>query len=404
MKFFPLLGFCALAAIAQGSDFDDVIDRINSILSFGALDNNLRARVSGTLDMEFYHFEQPAPALINSSSDNLFNPRLTLFADVQYGSVLYFFAETRVDRGFDPSAHGATARLDEYALRVTPWSDERFSVQLGKFATVVGNWVPRHLSWDNPFINAPLVYENVTPINDKEAPASPLDFVSRFHNEKYEFNPVIWGPNYTTGMSVSGRVDRFDYAVEVKNASLSSRPESWSATEVGFDNPTVSGRIGFRPSQMWNIGISASEGPYLRPEVFSLPNGRDISDYREFLVGQDVSFAWHHLQIWAEFYEASFQVPRVGDADTFAYYLEAKYKLAPQVFVAARWNQQLFGDVEDALHVDHQWGHDLGRIDFSVGYRFTENTQLKLEYSFQKETSGPGNENNIVAAQLTVRF
>ena len=203
MKFLPLLAFFAFAASVQGADFDDVIDRINSILTFGALDNDLRARVSGTLDMEFYHFEQPAPGLIDSSSDNLFNPRLTLFADVQYKSVLYFFAETRIDRGFDPSARGAAARLDEYALRVTPWSDERFSVQIGKFATVVGNWVPRHLSWDNPFINAPLLYENVTPINDKEAPASALDFVSRFHSEKYEFNPIIWGPNYATGLSVS---------------------------------------------------------------------------------------------------------------------------------------------------------------------------------------------------------
>jgi len=404
MRVLPLLGFCALTAVVRGADFDDVVDRINSTLTFGTPDNNLRARVSGTLDMEFYHFEQPAPALIDSSSDNLFNPRLTLFADVQYKSILYFFAETRVDRGFDPAARGATARLDEYALRVTPWSDERFSVQLGKFATVVGNWVPRHLSWDNPFINAPLVYENVTPINDKEAPASLMDFVSRFHNEKYEFNPVIWGPNYTTGLSISGRVDHFDYAVEVKNASLSSRPESWSATEVGFDNPTVSGRLGFRPSQMWNFGVSASEGPYLRSEVAGLPNGRGLSDYREFLIGQDVSFAWHHLQLWAEFYEASFEVPRVGDAGTFAYYLEVKYKLAPQIFLAARWNQQLFGDVEDAFHVDHQWGHDLARVDFSVGYRFTENMQLKLEYNFQKETSGPGNENNFVAAQLTVRF
>src|ERR671935_240996 len=77
-------------------------------------------------------------------------------------------------------------RLDEYALRITPWQDGRFTLQLGKFATVVGNWVPRHLSWDNPFINAPLVYDNFTAIQDKFAPISPLYFIaSPYLNPKY---------------------------------------------------------------------------------------------------------------------------------------------------------------------------------------------------------------------------
>ncbi len=393
-----------LAVTAKAAEIDQWIDQIDRALTFSALDNNLRARLSGTFDLEFYHFEQPAPALIDSGSDGLVNPRLTLFADVQYGHVLYFFAETRLDRGFDPSDRGASLRLDEYALRITPWSDDRFSFQAGKFATVVGNWVPRHLSWDNPFIDAPLVYENVTQISDKEAPASALDFANRV-SEKYGFNPVIWGPDYTTGFSISGRIDQFDYAAELANASLSARPESWSATEIGFDHPTVSGRVGYRPSPTWTFGVSMSEGAYFRPEASAtLPNGRDAGDYKELLIGQDVAFAWRHLQIWAEFYETRFEVPRVGDADTFAYYLEAKYKLTPQLFVAARWNQELFGTVGDSSGVGVQWGHDLGRIDLAVGYRFTENTQIKLQYSFQKETSGPGDENNIFAAQFTVRF
>ena len=61
-------------------------------------------------------------------------------------------------------------RLDEYAIRVSPLKDIPLSVQVGKFGTVVGNWVPRHYSWDNPFINAPLPYENVTGVWDSEAP------------------------------------------------------------------------------------------------------------------------------------------------------------------------------------------------------------------------------------------
>src|SRR5437773_1363310 len=226
---------CLFACTACAFDIDDSLDRLDSALTLSAFQDNLRARLSGTLDLEIYHFEQPAPGLINSDIDTLFNPRLTLFLDAQIGSQIYFFAQSRLDRGFDPSDHGAQVRLDEYALRVTPWEDGRLTVQVGKFATVVGNWVPRHLSWENPFINGPLVYENVTPISDKIAPASPLDFVHRFEPEaKYEFNPVIWGPSYTSGISVSGRLGKFDYAAEMKNSSLSSRLESWNLTDVGF--------------------------------------------------------------------------------------------------------------------------------------------------------------------------
>src|SRR5438132_5924549 len=259
---------CVFACTACAFDVDYFLDRLDTALSISAFHDNLRVRLSGTLDLEIYNFEQPAPGLIDSNIDTLFNPRLTLFLDTQIGSQIYFFAQSRLDRGFDPSNHGAQIRLDEYALRVTPWEDGRLTAQIGKFATVVGNWVPRHLSWDNPFINAPLVYENVTPIQDKSAPYSPLYFIyAPYYYEKYAFNPVIWGPSYASGISISGRLGRFDYAAEIKNASLSSRPESWNVTETGFDNPTFTGRLGFRPNEAWNFGLSASEGAYFRPEA-----------------------------------------------------------------------------------------------------------------------------------------
>src|SRR6516164_11561138 len=76
----------------------------------------------------------------------------------------------------------------------------------------------------------------------------------------------------------------------------------------------------------------------------------------------------------AEFYEVRFQVPRVGNADTFAYYFEAKYKFTPQLFGALRWNQQLFGTVSDGGGGSIRWSQDLGRADIAVGYRFTSHT------------------------------
>jgi hypothetical protein len=153
---------------------------------------------------------------------------------------------------------------------------------------------------------------------------------------------------------------------------------------------------------MWNLGVSASAGPYLTSDAASsLPVGRGLGDYRELVLAQDLSFAWHHLQLWAELYEARFEVPRIGNADTLAYYLEAKYKLTTQLFGALRWNQQLFGTIRDEDH-RAKWGNDIWRIDAALGYRFTDYLQGKVQYSFSQESSQMGG--HLFAAQLTVKY
>lgn len=405
MKALRLAGFCFLALMAGALRADDFIDQLDNALTRSAFHDYLRFRFSGLIDLEAYHFDQPAPGLINSEDHNLINPRLTLFLDAQAGPYVYAFAEARLDRGFDPADRGARLRLDEYAIRITPWSEGFFNLQLGKFATVVGNWVERHLSWDNPFVTAPLPYENVTAISDLGPPASPREFLAVRPYEKYEHNPIIWGPSYTTGLSLTGRLGKFDYAADVKNAALASRPHSWDATDTGFDHPTLDARIGFRPNQAWRLGLSVSDGPYMLPEAASmLPPGRRIGDYRERVLGQDISFASRHVQLWAEFYETQFEVPQVGNADTVAYYFEGKYKFTPQLFGALRWNQQLFATVSDGGGGRAQWGHDTWRVDAALGYRFTAHSQLKLQYSLQRGNFSSNAWGHLLAAQFTIRF
>jgi hypothetical protein len=405
--------FAIVLALA-GSVRADLYDRVNDALLFRDAKLQLQVQLSGLVDLEGYYVDQPPPGLIFTGNHWLFNPRLSIFLDAQWTRHIYLFAQARVDRGFDPSDKGADARADEYFLRYTPLDNSRVNFQIGKFATVVGNWVPRHLSWDNPFINAPLPYEYLTGIWDEEAPEDVDDLFYWAHvpNEygynngyvdKYARLPIIWGPSYATGLAVTGTIDRFDYAAEIKNAALASRPDYWDATEQGFEHPTFSGRVGFRPNEMWSLGVSASGGPYLSAEADeTLPRGKSIGDYRELVLGQDIAFAWHHWQIWAEFYETRFQVPGIGNADVFAYYLEAKYKITSQLFAAVRWNQELFGDVRD--EEDRiQWGNNAMRIDAAVGYRFTNYLQTKVQYSFTHQDPHEEGQ-HLLGMQVTVRF
>lgn len=388
---------CILFGLASAAPAQDFLDRLGDRLTISTFNDAVRAHLSGTIDLEVYHFEQPTPGLLDTEDDTLLSPRLTLFLDAQAGSQIYFFSQVRLDRGFDPGERGANLRLDEYALRVTPWSEGWITLQVGKFATVVGSFVHRHLSWDNPFINAPLVYENITALEDRTGHLA-SDFQHARLVEKYEFIPVIWGPSYASGFSIAGKIQKFDYAFELKNRSLSSRPETWDFTDQGLSDPTASGRIGFRPNEMWNFGLSLSDGPYLFD-----PEGAGLPDSREQLIAQDISFAWHHLQIWAEFFEARFELPGRGTVGTFGWYLETKYKITPQFFASARLNQEIFGQV-DAGPRQRRLGEDIWRWDVAAAYRFTPHFQVKLQYSFQHETTGAAGDNHIFATQATLRF
>jgi hypothetical protein len=415
MKLFRLL-LCGLAAgFATGRlRAGDLLDRLEQSLATSAWAGQFRAKLSGTVDLEAYRFQAPAPALFDVRGDALVAPRLVTFLDAQWGAQVYGFAQLRVDRGFDPGNRDLRARLDEYAVRAALGQANRLQFQAGKFATMVGNWVPRHDSWTNAFVTAPLPYENLTGVWDFDAVRSGNQLLQWSHVrtglpagvtaiEKDRRLPVIWGPSYALGAAAFGSLGSFTYAVEVKNAALSSRPEEWrDGSTARWAQPTVSARLGYRPNEMWRIGWSASSGAYLRPLAVPAA-GAGRGDYRETVLASDLSFAWHHWQVWSEVFATRFAIPTVGEADTVAYYTEVKYKLTPQFSGAVRWNQQLFGTIPDR-GPRVTWGRDQWRLDLAPGYRFTPHTQVKLQYSLEHEAGAARDYAHWVAVQLTARF
>ncbi|MEW6307375.1 MAG: hypothetical protein AB1705_28315, partial [Verrucomicrobiota bacterium] len=397
-----LLACSLCAAPAQ-----DLLQKVDDSLFIESKDGNFRVDLSGLFDLEGYFVDQRPPGLIFGGNDEFINPRLSLFLDARYGEHFYVFVQGRADRGFDPRARKQAARLDEYFLRYTPFKEPTLNFQVGKFATVFGNWVPRHDSWNNPFITAPLPYENVMIITDQTAPGGPAGFLGRRATPDLKGNwlPILWGPTYASGASVFGRIEKFDYAFDVKNASISSRPTAWDGMDLGWENPTFTGRVGYRPNASWNFGMSASGGTYLLPPARPvLPPGTGLGDFNQITFGQDASWSWRHWQVWAEWMFSRFEVPNVGNADTAAYYLEAKYKITPNLFAALRWNQQVFDDVPDGAGGQQPWDRDIWRIDSAVGYRFTRHLQGKLQYSYSHQKGPFQQGEQLVAAQVTVKF
>ena len=393
-----MLGFAA-----RGQAF---LDSVDNALTLQSRNGWFRSDLSGLLDLEGYYIDQRPPGLI-FEDHSFFNPRLTLFLDTRLGDHFYSFVQARFDRGFDPGSADFEARADEYLLRWIPWTEGQLNLQFGKFATVVGSWVQRHDSWQNPLITAPLPYENLTSVSYDDVPVSPADLLSRrlVPDQKDSWLPIIWGPVYATGWAVFGTLGHFDYAFDLKNAALSSHPQQWDLDNTLWQYPTISGRLGFRPDPAWNLGASFSVGPYMTTDASAqLPPGKSIRDYNAITLDYDVSYAHGPWQLWAEVFLSRFEVPNVGDADVLAYYVEGKYKITSNLFAAARWNQELYANIDNGAGGEEPWGNDMYRIDVALGYRFTRHLQTKLQYSYGHRHAELQQGEQLVAAQLTVKF
>jgi hypothetical protein len=394
-----------IAAFAASAPAQEFLDKLDDRLFLECPKCSLRTGLSVLADLEAYTIDQNPPGLLFSDDDIFIQPRLSLFLDTQVGKHFYSLVQFRVDRGIDPGVRpNGDARFDEYLLRYTPLEQPWVNLQIGKFATVYGSWVKRHDSWNNPFINPPLPYDNIVGITDQAAPPTPAALLARKTkpDQKAIWVPIIWGPSYTSGGAIFGTAERLDYAFEVKNANLSSRPSQWDGFNHQWSHPTFTGRVGYRPNAAWDVGANASYGAYFQSSA-SGP-GVSVNDFQQLTVGPDVSFAWRHWQFWGEAMASRFEVPNVGNAETVAYYLETKYKFTPELFGAVRWNQQLFDDVPNGAGGEEPWDNDIWRVDGAIGYRFTQHIQTKVQYSYSHQKGAIQQGEQMAAVQLTIKF
>jgi len=394
----------SLGPCLQAIESDLWLDRLDDNLAWASGDQHLRLHLSGSFELEAYAFEGPPPGVLDTSDQSLFQPRLTLFLDGQAGNRWYGFAQARFDRGFDPADHGVRGRLDEVAVRYTPFQSGSLNLQAGQFATLIGGWVHRHLPRANPFVTAPLPYEHITRLSDLYPPYDTAKLADELDRDrKYYYNPIIWGPAYTSGVAVSGRSGQLEWALEFKNASPFSRPSAWSLSRSGFGAPTWSGRLNWRPDIRWQVGVSASDGSYLVEDGWYRWWG-SRRDYRQRLVLVDFSYALHHLEIWGEWMQAEFETPRRPELRANSGFLEARYRFTAGFSAAARYNEMRFSGFHDNNGADRSWGETVRRIDLAGTWRLTAHARIKLELNLRSGEDGLDGTGWGGAAQFSVAF
>jgi hypothetical protein len=394
----------ALAALTAGDAYADALEDLARKLTVSNADGSIVANVSVMADATLYGQDEPAQGLLFSDNDAYFAPRITTFFDLGFGERVLVHAQFDVDRGFDPGEDsGGDARADEYYIEARLTDAGRVTLRVGKFATAFGAWIARHLAWDNPMVTAPLIYEDVLPVTDHAAPPTRAAFANRRNvvDNQPDWVPIVWGPSYTTGASLAASSETLDATIEVKNAALSSRPDTWDAIDGGFDtDPTYTAHVRLHPGAEWWLGVSASRGPYMQDHAKpTLPAGKSVDDYEQTTYGIDVSYEHRRLQLWSELVDVEYDVPNVGNVSGVSGFVEGRYKTTPQTWLAVRWNQSWFDDVPGT---GVSWNRDMRRLDLAVGYRYSQHLEAKTQYSWSNQAGRDVDGDRLFAVQFVM--
>ena len=365
--------------------------------------------LSGIVDAEAYLIETSPPGLLFENHDPTCNGRGTFFIDATVGDHLFAFVQARADWGFDVHyMEGLQVRLDEWFARWTESGDGwSLSFQAGKFATPLGNFVPRHDSLHNPLIRAPLPYDHVTTLGDNRAPPNNDVLVNRrdLDDLKHLWIPMIWGPVYGRGAMAFATIGKVDARLAFTNAAPSERPPEWEWHHDTLNDMNWAARLGWSPFIGFKVGANASYGPYLRRLASpTIPGDNHSSDYAQKLYGIDLEYSIGHLVLFGEAFATEWEIPNInGDVRAYSYYAEAKYKLFPGFHVAARFGQIFFNKLRTTGGY-WSWDRDTTRLEIGAGYFIQLNLLAKVAYEINSERGPDDVRDNVLAFSMTMEW
>jgi hypothetical protein len=405
-----ILAVCACvsgAAFAQVSapslkDFEalgplDVIEKLGETpLNWRSKNGWIEVTYNGSFVFEGYVIDTRAPGLI-MENDPFFYYKDTNIGRLSVGEHLMFFVNLQDDRGFDPDNQGFRSELVAYFVRATPFDEPWVNLQAGKFATVVGNFVPRHGTFENPFVRDPLPYDFMTVLgNGPPAPnATALLNRRNIPDRKQRWIPMVWGPVYHTGVEAFGAVEKFEYAFCVANAALSTPPNQWDLDSQNDEHFNYEARVGYEPIIGLKLGASYALGPYLKKSRF------DDMDQQTF--GFDAAYSIGHWQFWSEFFATEWEAPNISDElRAYSYYVETRYKFTPGFYGSLRWGQIFFNEIEKANGNDTRWDRDAWRIEAGLGYFIRKNIVTRIQYEHNHQNGDLQQGANMLSLQLAL--
>ena len=300
--------------------------------------------VQGVADAEFWMTDSGSALLTRNNGRPGALGRVHLWSAADFGSRLVVYVAGTAEGGKARYEPGTEWYTDMAGVRYM--HSDAFVIDVGKMPHPVGAFAGRRYSVRNPLIGGPDGY------------------------------PV----EYPLGLQLSGTRGRIDYRAAV--VSLPVYHEDYVPEPTATPRPVLS--AGFTPTTGVRVGAAATWGPYLNDDLApSLLAGRSWRAYAQQVGAVDAQLSRGYLEIRAEIAAARYEVPSdAGSRPTIvrglAYYVDAKYTLAPRLFIASRVERNEYAYIEPMSNV--AWTASPTNMyngEVGAGYRFNQSTLLK---------------------------
>lgn len=306
-------------------------------------------------------------------------------------------------------------------LRIRPWTTRDFDIQVGRVPPTFGAFARRTYANDNPLIGYPLAYQYLTSLRPDAVPASADELLRK--------RSLGWLVRYSLGEPAADHgvplvsAFRWDTGVQA-HATVGMLGATVAVTTGTVSNPLFSddnngrqvvGRVDVRPVAGLILGTSLARGPFVsqRASRAAVGDGHD-AEFTQTAWGGDAEYSHGHYLVRVETIVSRWQVPIARPPprqlalqtplSAVSASVEGRYKLRPDLYVAARYDHLGFGKQTSARETV-PWDAPVTRIEVGAGYSIQRN--LLLKGSFQDNNRDGGvlrRVAHVVAAQLVFWF
>ena len=338
------------------------------------------------------------------------NLRLSLAGLWQPADRLAFVGELRAEDFEDIGAYAAY-------VRIRPWRDRRFDIQVGRIPPVFGDYGRRSYTSERILIGYPLAYQYLTSLRPDSVPATADDLIvmrGRGWRSSFPVGSQEAGPGVPLVSAI-----RWDTGVQARwsgslaDAALSVTTGTLSHPRLSDDNNSkqVSARVGLRPVAGLAAGISAAQGGWVSRAV-PLPVDARRGRFAQTALGADAEYSRDYWLVrgelvWSRWHLPFALAPPEGrSVAARGMWIEGRYRITPRWYAAARADRLDFSRITGTLPgaVPTAWEAPVVRYEVGGGYYVVRNLVVKASVQTNRRDGGRVRSRTFVTAQVAYWF
>lgn len=300
-------------------------------------------------------------------------------------------------------------------LRLTPRPGRPFDLQAGLVPTVFGSYPRRRYAYDNPLPSVPLAYQYLSTLRYDALPSRAEDLVEqrgRGWLVRYPIGdtaaapglPLLDAQRWDAGVQARLGAEPWSLALALTQGSP-SRP----LVRDDNDGKQVSARLQWKPGPALTLGVSGASAEFLSREVVTALPPAARGPHPQRAAGLDLEWSRGYWILRGEALYSRWALPAVkatrieSPLEALGAYLEARYKVRPGLYAAARVERLGFSQLDSSLG-RLSWDAPVTRFEAGAGYVPLRHVLLKASWQHNWRDGGRVRENDLVSAQALLWY